>query len=707
MISKCSLFTIILAISAQTAWASSDNFCEPNWTINNSGGQRCNNLPILSPGNDTRVNLKMMLIDQGRAELRREWDRKDDLEFGYAKVPFSLNTFQNFIFKPMIKDESDDDNSEIYGGSRCVSNETGAKEFAAAVEQETALTPEERKLLLEARQQLSPNCAVILNTPAVKPPPPLPQPEKPTTEYNMFNSYIQAASAFYAERYGEAGQTFSDLAKGEQPWLKETALYMIGRTELNYAQQNAFDQYGYPDLTKVDLPTLQKAETILKQYLQKYPDGLYCQSARGLLRRVYWLSNQAEKLADEYVWLLNNPDSPQHNTSLNELVAEADNKLFTLSTANKIKAPLLLATLDLSQMRSGGETPPITFAELQKQQALFSDNKELFSYLLAIHRFHIQNDAAAVLKELPDTIPAQISYLDFSRLLLRGMAMEKSGNHRGARTLWLELLKRKLQPLQNETVQLALAVNYEQHNNMDDLFAANSPLTVPEIRAVLLRGNASPTLLRRVIQDKTTTDQERQIATYNLLYNDLLLGHYRDYISDFKLLPADAAKYKTTTSIMPEERSKLALFTWKGNGENDTYGCPSTIDIAKKLSKNPNDPEGLLCLGDFINANDLDAVYFLHSSSKAVPFALGTSPSHFTGNRFSRGNAYQNVINNPKATDEQKAYAYYRAIKCYATSGSNHCGNADVDKDVRKKWFKTLKTRYGNSTWSKSLKYYW
>ncbi|MCI3974961.1 hypothetical protein CFB34_038950 [Burkholderia sp. HI4860] len=41
-----------------------------------------------------------------------------------------------------------------------------------------------------------------------------------------------------------------------------------------------------------------------------------------------------------------------------------------------------------------------------------------------------------------------------------------------------------------------------------------------------------------------------------------------------------------------------------------------------------------------------------------------------------------------------RAYAYYRAIKCYAPGGTNECGGKDVPKNVRKRWFDTLKASY-------------
>ena len=65
------------------------------------------------------------------------------------------------------------------------------------------------------------------------------------------------------------------------------------------------------------------------------------------------------------------------------------------------------------------------------------------------------------------------------------------------------------------------------------------------------------------------------------------------------------------------------------------------------------------------------------------------------------------MIANPKAAKEEKAYALYRAINCYAPSGNNSCGSQEIPLSQRKGWFNTLKRQYGTSQWAKQLKYYW
>jgi len=720
MLSKKLLISLVFPLCAHHAWASSDFFCEPHWTLDRVGYNRCSNLPILAPGNDTRVNLELLLVDGGFAKLHMKPGKKDDWEIGYGTVPFSVNNFEKNIFVPRNGKAGADTEDESAGSgyaTRCISNDTGTADFIDAVQKGKGLSAAERNMLIEERRKLNPTCA---NPPDPKSSNRITISDKKEKRGNsptcrQFLQYLAAADAFYGGRYDEAGPGFGSLLAGDDPWLKEASSYMSGRTALNLSQQNAFDEFGFPQLKKVNKKVLADAEAHFNSYLKAFPNGRYAASARGLLRRVYWLSNRPDTLAAEFEWQLHHPDSPQHNLSLSELVLEADHKLLATAAPGQMKNPMLLAILDLSLMRPAGassEARQIRFSELKKQQPLFAGHKALYEYLLAAHLFYVQNDPKKALKGLSDTIPRKMTWLDFSRLVLRGMALEAAQDRLGARRLWQNLLPASGQPLQGETVQLALAINYEYGNQLDSVFKPDSPITEAAIRNMLLRNDASPELLRQMIRAHYNSPDERRLAVYTLLYKDLLQGRYRDYLRDYRFLPGDAAKYKPSPDTDTNDKPNLALFTWSGRKTDDGYGCPSTLDIAKILAKNAKDPYGLVCLGDFANANDLapggaPGAHAAPRASVAPGAELGAAPSRFPGTVFSRGEAYKTVIADANADPDLKAYALYRAIQCYATAGNNHCGGHDVSKPVRKSWFRTLKTRYGKTRWAQSLTYYW
>jgi hypothetical protein len=57
----------LLASLSQPVQASSDDSCYPDWRVSRDSLDTCNNLPFLSPGNDSRTNLRLLLADKSRA----------------------------------------------------------------------------------------------------------------------------------------------------------------------------------------------------------------------------------------------------------------------------------------------------------------------------------------------------------------------------------------------------------------------------------------------------------------------------------------------------------------------------------------------------------------------------------------------------------------------------------------------------------------
>lgn len=77
-------------LAAQQAYASSDDSCYPSWNLKRDTLDVCNSLPFLSPGNDSRVNLQLLLADTGRASLPVKALSDDEQQLGYGLVPFPL-----------------------------------------------------------------------------------------------------------------------------------------------------------------------------------------------------------------------------------------------------------------------------------------------------------------------------------------------------------------------------------------------------------------------------------------------------------------------------------------------------------------------------------------------------------------------------------------------------------------------------------------
>jgi hypothetical protein len=123
------------------------------------------------------------------------------------------------------------------------------------------------------------------------------------------------------------------------------------------------------------------------------------------------------------------------------------------------------------------------------------------------------------------------------------------------------------------------------------------------------------------------------------------------------------------------------------------------------LSENSGAVRPLLCLAEFIRENSFDN---WDEQYRPEDGCYELNPRLAVGKRaMTRAQIYRTVMDSAAASDDDKAFALNRAIRCYQPSGHNDCGGEDVPKATRKAWFQRLKSRYPASAWAKELKYYW
>jgi hypothetical protein len=709
----------LLASVSLPAAASSDNFCFPDWRVARNSLDRCNNLPFLSPGNDSRANLRLMLADKKGAPLTPNALDEDDLAQGFGAVPFpqyrlalasngetepdsddSPTAELDTLLEPLgIKREDYKTAGEGFvsgEGSRCRSNDDSSATAFIRQVAKADMPQAERELLAKARLQLLTTCD--WDGPVVADPQQI-----QSTDGQLFRTYLQAAADFYSGRFAEAERGFSAAGSATSPWLKETARYMVARNALNQAQANTYDEYGVPDLERVDKTALATAEQGFDGYLKTYPQGEYSVSARGLLRRVYWLGFDSEKLAAAFTWALTEASDAQRNVSVDELVEEADLKLL-MSSGETVNTPMIQLVSDLMVMR-GGEQPALTRADLEKQKSAFASDPALYDYLLAVCALFVEQQPDAALKQLPQSVPARLNYFAFSQQTLRALAMEAKQDWKGAEALWLQLLPLAKLPLQRDQLELALAMNYERSGQLAKVFAADSPISANQVRYILLRNVAGPELLRQQIA-QARDPLERETAQFVLLYKNLLRGQFESFADDLKQLPVPASEDKLGTSLgyVYGGNQTLRLFQWNGDKAESGYVCPSIAQTAETLQADAKNPQGLNCIGEFILRNSLDGMPLEQARAAG---SLGSTASDFKGETFSRLDGYRQVIGDAKAPKNDKAYALFRAINCYAPAGYNSCGGKDVEPAVRKAWFRQLKSGFADTQWGKSAQYYW
>ncbi len=351
----------LLALPTLSAQASSD-IEDCTW-----GASDCvlQGEPWLDVTNDTRDNLMRLIGEQKQfalpvyplpADLRNT----REYHFGYhaddgttpveapavsapaAAAPDPLATLLTAMhLDPAAATVSDTDRE-----TRFVSNNSQSViAFLTALNNEKSLTDAQRQHLAQARLSLyqAPDSQpASVNAPQ-------------GTPAAAFDDYLAAATAFYQGDYPAAAERFSALKASQQPWVAQTAAYMLMRVALNQSTAGATDdEYGLFDTTKIDKAAARQALAFSEDYLKSWPTGDYADSARGMQRRIYWYLQDWDALAPRYEQALKAaPDAD----ALRALLIENDSKLQSKDASGESwfvsspDAPLLTFTQTLRWLR--------------------------------------------------------------------------------------------------------------------------------------------------------------------------------------------------------------------------------------------------------------------------------------------------------------------------------------------------------------------
>ena len=366
----------------------------------------------------------------------------------------------------------------------------------------------------------------------------------------------------------------------------------------------------------------------------------------------------------------------------------------------------------------------LTRAALDAQAPLFAAQPELYTYLKAVYSLYVDNHPADAL-EILDGLKAtrRMSSVRFSGQVLKGLALEAL-HPSAARTHWLALIPLAEPVLQRPAAELALAQNYEKSGDVEAVFAEGSPIHDPTYRELLLSHSASPELLRARATAADAPAHERQLALYVLLFKELTRGRYQAFADDWRLMPdpAPPRTYGDKLQIGLTNPPALIDFTRFGAKPHDDYTCPGIATVARALAANPHDEASLICLGEFIRVYDYDTygydgddyIGFLRRDNPPArpgtppaPAGLGTVAAQFPGVGMSRLDIYRGIIGDPRAAADVRAYALYRAVRCWAPSGANHCDDSTVPEAQRRQWFVQLKAHYPSTPWAQKLRVYW
>jgi len=672
--------------------------------------------PVLTPGNDSRDNLLRLLseaksftlpVQSIPADITRsrdvyfayhpEWDDLEDPAPAAVDKPAEespLNKQWAALQLEPVETHQDGEQE-----NRFVSNNAGSlSQFFAALLADDSLTAEQRHALAQARlglyagasdEQISASLATLPADSAAL----------------LYKTYLTGAARFYAGDYEGADRAFVPLIDSDRPWLAETAHYMLMRTALNKSSQNSMGEYGDFTIDRIDRPAAEQAQKAAQAYLQRWPEGRYADSTRGMLRRINWYLQAWPQLAGLYEQQF---QQAADAGALRGLVIEYDNVYGMQFNGRAVReafpdAPLISYIELLRALRlNSDEKPTLTQDDLNASKPAFEQRGKLALWRnLQLNLWQATDNNAAILQAVKpaEQLPPH-DILAFSEQVLYGEALMAQKQWPAARDFWLKLLKLSQDAEQQQYVQAKLAATLIFSGDTEAIFAADSAITNLRFRSRVLKTVVSPERLRQQAS-QGPNNEERTIALHTLLVRDLTENRFSDWLKDRKL--ASAITHPVLGKAFDDVN--LSAFDWNGDAAETGYVCRSLNETVHVLSQNANDAHALNCLGEFFRTSNTHVDLWKDSAGNDVlEMAIHRKAPY---GQFDRQAYYQQVIAAPKAEPEDKSYALYRAIMCYAPSGMNECGGADVDKAQRKSWFSQLKTQYPGSPWAQKLKYYW
>ncbi len=672
--------------------------------------------PVLTPGNDSRDNLLRLLseaksftlpVQSIPADITRsrdvyfayhpEWDDLEDPAPAAVDKPAEEILLNKQLAALQLEPVETDQDGEQE--NRFVSNNAGSlSQFFAALLADDSLTAEQRHALAQARlglyagasdEQISASLATL--------------PADSTAL--LYKTYLTGAARFYAGDYEGADRAFAPLIDRDRPWLAETAHYMLMRTALNKSSQNSMGEYGDFTIDRIDRPAAEQAQKAAQVYLQRWPEGRYADSTRGMLRRINWYLQAWPQLAGLYEQQF---QQAADAGALRGLVIEYDNVYGMQFNGRAVReafpdAPLISYIELLRALRlNSDEKPTLTQDDLNSSKPAFEQRGKLALWRnLQLNLWQATDNNAAILQAVKpaEQLPPH-DILAFSEQVLYGEALMAQKQWPAARDFWLKLLKLSQDAEQQQYVQAKLAATLVFSGDTEAIFAADSAITNLRFRSRVLKTVVSPERLRQQAS-QGPNNEERTIALHTLLVRDLTENRFSDWLKDRKL--ASAITHPVLGKAFDDVN--LSAFDWNGDAAETGYVCRSLNETVHVLSQNANDAHALNCLGEFFRTSNTHVDLWKDSAGNDVLETAIHRKAPY--GQFDRQAYYQQVIAAPKAEPEDKSYALYRAIMCYAPSGMNECGGADVDKAQRKSWFSQLKTQYPGSPWAQKLKYYW
>lgn len=541
-----------------------------------------------------------------------------------------------------------------------------------------------------------------------------------------YKTYLEGAFYFYKGDYEKAASLFKKIHETlahpslveramtvlglhkHQAWLEATSLYLEGRAYHLEAQKN-IDGYENEKerAEKLNQPLLEKAFEIFKRYQEKYPQGLYAQSARNLERRYFFLTGKQnaldQRLVEDLTHALASKDEKRIHHLFTEFRFYFRGKIDP-KTAHPLIVALILQTTafpeeryceESSTWRKCEDKPEQMYLDylkaLQEREKDFAPYPHLHTYLKA--------RALSLLKKhdellaLDAAMPTSLE--DLLQLTTQAFKVE------------VALSQKKPEA----ALKILNALSSVWRDDTSDLF---------RLRAHLLKKSPPAEMLRAFTQEKLQTLYLEHLISFKDL----------EILSQDKTLPKDLL---TSTRKTLMQRLLLSASYEKALALNDLLKSEDAALIPdaeasamKTLLTDPTHTDALMTLGRFMmhDVSYLDSDPFSHELRDKCPECpIPTQEGLLPQGRvvppldYFMKTAAVFAATKEKNDLEAEALYYLTAVCFHGSADARSClwrENYDLPKAIEEihknkipKLFARLHRLYPGSKWAKDAKYYY
>jgi len=239
---------------------------------------------------------------------------------------------------------------------------------------------------------------------------------------NKYTKYLYAASLFYLSEFKQAISVFDEIANEGNGWIEEASLYLSARSQHKASQKN----WQVWDRKKkgLDIDLLLKSASSFKKYLKHYPTGRYTRSAKGLIRRSYWIAGQNDKYQQRLMSAL--------EESLKTISTTPD---WEVGEIIEIRNFLIELRRFFSVVNTANPMLPLEVI-FNNQQIIWKGKKRedvnrILTYI-SMYKFYSKTKYTNIIQEYQPNVKA----LNQAEILILLRALEKSGDYEQAVELW-------------------------------------------------------------------------------------------------------------------------------------------------------------------------------------------------------------------------------------------------------------------------------